>query len=751
MSNINYEGIEQIPLRTFTEKAYLNYSMYVIMDRALPFIGDGLKPVQRRIVYAMSELGLNAAAKFKKSARTVGDVLGKFHPHGDSACYEAMVLMAQPFSYRYPLVDGQGNWGAPDDPKSFAAMRYTESRLSKISEILLTELGQGTVDFQPNFDGTLEEPQYLPARLPHILLNGTTGIAVGMATDIPPHNINEVADAAVMLLDNPKAGLDDVLNIIQGPDFPTEAEIISPKDDIRKMYETGRGSIKMRATWHKEDGEIIISALPHQSSPSKIIAQIAEQMTAKKLPMVEDIRDEADYENPVRIVLVPRSNRVDTDALMAHLFATTDLEKSYRVNMNMIGLDHKPAVKGLLQVLTEWLTFRRTTVTRRLQHRLDKVLARLHILDGLMIAFLNIDEVIEIIRTEDEPKQVLMARFNLSDEQAEAILNLRLRHLAKLEEHQLQAEKDKLEEERSNLELILGSERRLNTLIKKEIQEDAKKYASPRMSQLVEREEAKAISESEMTPAEPVTVILSEMGWVRCAKGHDIDPAGLSYKAGDKYLAHACGKSNQPVIFIDSTGRSYALDPLSLPSARSQGEPLTGKLTLPAGATIEQVIMEPEKQELLMASDAGYGFICKFEDLIARNKAGKALISLPENAKVLKPETLSESTSLLVSLTSAGRMLIFPVWDLPALSKGKGNKIISIPAANAKARSELLVKLFLISEQASLEFHSGKRKITLKPEDLQKFRAERGRKGSQLPRGLHSNVDIVVVEPKHNS
>ena len=751
MSNINYEGIEQMPLRTFTEKAYLNYSMYVIMDRALPSIGDGLKPVQRRIVYAMSELGLNAAAKFKKSARTVGDVLGKFHPHGDSACYEAMVLMAQPFSYRYPLVDGQGNWGAPDDPKSFAAMRYTESRLSKISEILLTELGQGTVDFQPNFDGTLEEPQYLPARLPHILLNGTTGIAVGMATDIPPHNINEVADAAVLLLDNPKAGLDDVLNIIQGPDFPTEAEIISPKDDIRKMYETGRGSIKMRATWHKEDGEIIISALPHQSSPSKIIAQIAEQMTAKKLPMVEDIRDEADYENPVRIVLVPRSNRVDTDALMAHLFATTDLEKSYRVNMNMIGLDHKPAVKGLLQVLTEWLTFRRTTVTRRLQHRLDKVLARLHILDGLMIAFLNIDEVIEIIRTEDEPKQVLMARFNLSDEQAEAILNLRLRHLAKLEEHQLQAEKDKLEEERSNLELILGSERRLNTLIKKEIQEDAKKYASPRMSQLVEREEAKAISESEMTPAEPVTVILSEMGWVRCAKGHDIDPEGLSYKAGDKYLAHACGKSNQPVIFIDSTGRSYALDPLSLPSARSQGEPLTGKLTLPAGATIEQVIMEPEKQELLMASDAGYGFICKFEDLIARNKAGKALISLPENAKVLKPETLSESASLLVSLTSAGRMLIFPVRDLPALSKGKGNKIISIPAANAKARSELLVKLFLISEQASLEFHSGKRKITLKPEDLQKFRAERGRKGSQLPRGLHSNVDIVVIEPEHNS
>ena len=751
MTNINYEGIEQMPLRTFTERAYLNYSMYVIMDRALPFIGDGLKPVQRRIVYAMSELGLNATAKYKKSARTVGDVLGKFHPHGDSACYEAMVLMAQPFSYRYPLVDGQGNWGAPDDPKSFAAMRYTESRLSKISEILLSELGQGTVDYQPNFDGTLAEPQYLPARLPHILLNGTTGIAVGMATDIPPHNINEIAGAAVMLLDNPKAGLDDVLEIVQGPDFPTEAEIISPKSEIRKIYEQGRGSIKMRATWKKEEGEIIISALPHQSSPSKVIAQIAEQMTAKKLPMLEDIRDEADHENPIRIVLVPRSNRVDTDALMAHLFATTDLEKSYRVNMNMIGLDHKPAVKGLLEILNEWLAFRRTTVTRRLQYRLDKVLSRLHILEGLMIAFLNIDEVIEIIRHEDDPKAELVARFNLSDEQADAILNLRLRHLAKLEENQLKAEQNELEKERLNLEAILGSERRLNTLIKKEIQEDAKKYASPRMSQLVEREEAKMISESDMTPAEPVTVILSEMGWVRCAKGHDIDPKSLSYKAGDNYRAHACGKSNQAVVFIDSTGRSYALDPLSLPSARSQGEPLTGKLNLPAGATIEYVVMASEQQELLMASDAGYGFICQFEDLIARNKAGKALISLPENAKVMEPKTLANATALVVAMTSAGRMLIFPAKDLPALSKGKGNKIVTIPAANAKERSELLVKLLLISDQASLEFHSGKRKIVLKPEDLQKFRAERGRKGSTLPRGLHTNVEIVVIEPQHNT
>ncbi|MDG2944355.1 DNA topoisomerase IV subunit A [Exercitatus varius] len=747
-NNINYEGIEQMPLRTFTESAYLNYSMYVIMDRALPFIGDGLKPVQRRIIYAMSELGLNAAAKYKKSARTVGDVLGKFHPHGDSACYEAMVLMAQPFSYRYPLVDGQGNWGAPDDPKSFAAMRYTESRLSKISEILLGELGQGTVDYQPNFDGTLAEPQYLPARLPHILLNGTTGIAVGMATDIPPHNLNEIADAAVMLLDNPRATLDDLLSVVQGPDFPTEAEIITPKADIRKLYEQGRGSIKMRATWKKEDGEIVITAVPHQSSPSKIQQQIADQMNAKKLPMVEDVRDEADQENPVRLVIVPRSNRVDVNTLMTHLFATTDLERSYRVNMNMIGLDHKPAVKNLLQILTEWLQFRRATVTRRLRHRLDKVLSRLHILDGLLIAFLNIDEVIDIIRHEDEPKTVLMARFNLSDEQAEAILNLRLRHLAKLEETELKAEKSQLEEERQHLEQILASERRLNTLIKKEIQQDAKTYASPRRSPLVEREEAKAISETEMIPAEPVTVILSEMGWVRCAKGHDIDVQGLNYKAGDKYLDHAYGKSNQPAVFIDSTGRSYAVDPLSLPSARSQGEPLSGKLNLPAGASMKQVLIENENQDLLMASDAGYGFICKFEDLIARNKAGKAVLTLPENAQVLPPKIIENSTALLVALTRAGRMLIFPVRDLPSLSKGKGNKIIGIPAADAKVRSDFVVNLLLISENASLVFHSGKRKITLKPEDLQKFRAERGRRGSSLPRGLHSGVEIEIVEPE---
>lgn len=746
-TEINYEGIEQMPIKRFTEDAYLNYSMYVIMDRALPFIGDGLKPVQRRIIYAMSELGLNASAKYKKSARTVGDVLGKFHPHGDSACYEAMVLMAQPFSYRYPLVDGQGNWGAPDDPKSFAAMRYTESKLSKIAEILLGELGQGTVDYQPNFDGSLEEPKYLPARLPHILLNGTMGIAVGMATDIPPHNINELADASVMLLDNPKATLDDVLSVVQGPDYPTEAEIITPKAEIARMYEQGRGSIKMRAVWKKEEGEIVISALPHQASPSKIIEQVATQMRNKKLPMVDDIRDESDHENPIRIVIVPRSNRIDFDALMDHLFATTDLEKSYRVNMNMIGLDGKPAVKNLLTILNEWLSFRRTTVTRRLNYRLDKILNRLHILDGLMIAFLNIDEVIEIIRNEDEPKAELMARFNLTDVQAEAILNLRLRHLAKLEEHQLQAEKSELEKERDELQLILGSERRLNSLIKKEIQADAKAFASPRRSPLVERAESKAIAESDLTPTEDVTVILSEKGWVRCAKGHDIDVQALSHRAGDGYLAHARGRSNQPVVFLDSTGRAYALDPTSLPSARSQGEPLTGKITLPEGAVVQQVLMASPETKVLMASDSGYGFICTFADLVSRNKAGKAVISLTENAKVLPPQLLENDENLsLVAMSNVGRMLVFPVSELPQLSKGKGNKIINISASAAKSGDEYLARLLVIKPTNSLVFVSGKRKITLKPSDIDNYRGERARKGSQLVRGLSTNSTVEIVE-----
>ncbi|AFU18977.1 DNA topoisomerase IV subunit A [Actinobacillus suis] len=746
-TEINYEGVEQMPIKRFTEDAYLNYSMYVIMDRALPFIGDGLKPVQRRIIYAMSELGLNASAKYKKSARTVGDVLGKFHPHGDSACYEAMVLMAQPFSYRYPLIDGQGNWGAPDDPKSFAAMRYTESKLSKMAEVLLGELGQGTVDYQPNFDGSLEEPKYLPARLPHILLNGTMGIAVGMATDIPPHNINELAEASVMLLENPKASLAELMTVVQGPDYPTEAEIITPKADIAKMYEQGKGSIKMRAVWKKEDGEIVISALPHQASPSKIIEQIATQMRNKKLPMVDDIRDESDHENPIRIVIVPRSNRIDFEALMDHLFATTDLEKSYRVNMNMIGLDGKPAVKNLQTILTEWLAFRRTTVTRRLSYRLDKILNRLHILDGLMIAFLNIDEVIEIIRNEDEPKTALMARFNLSEVQAEAILNLRLRHLAKLEEHELQAEKSQLEKERDELQLTLGSERRLNTLIKKEIQAEAKAFASPRRSPLVERAEAKAISESDLTPTEDVTVILSEKGWVRCAKGHDIDVQGLSYRAGDGYLAHAHGRSNQPVVFLDSTGRAYALDPTSLPSARSQGEPLTGKITLPEGATVQQVLMANSDTKVLMASDSGYGFICSFEDLVSRNKAGKAVISLTENAKVLPPQLIDNEAELsLVAMSSVGRMLVFPITELPQLSKGKGNKIINISAQAAKEGNELLARLLLVKPTQSLVFVSGKRKITLKPSDIDNYRGERARKGSQLVRGLSATSTVEIVD-----
>ncbi|MDP8099257.1 DNA topoisomerase IV subunit A [Pasteurella atlantica] len=746
-TEINYEGIEQMPIKRFTEEAYLNYSMYVIMDRALPFIGDGLKPVQRRIIYAMSELGLNASAKYKKSARTVGDVLGKFHPHGDSACYEAMVLMAQPFSYRYPLVDGQGNWGAPDDPKSFAAMRYTESKLSKISELLLGELGQGTVDYQPNFDGTLEEPKYLPARLPHILLNGTTGIAVGMATDIPPHNINELAEACVMLLDSPKSTLEDLLTVVQGPDYPTKAEIITPKADIKKIYEQGRGSIKMRAVWEKEDGEIVITGIPHQASPSKIIEQIANQMRNKKLPMVDDIRDESDHQNPIRLVIVPRSNRVDFDGLMGHLFATTDLEKSYRVNMNMIGLDGKPAVKSLDTILTEWLAFRRTTVTRRLNYRLDKILKRLHILDGLLVAYLNIDEVIAIIRNEDEPKVELMKRFNLTDIQAEAILNLRLRNLAKLEEHELQSEKSKLEEERDHLQLILGSERRLSTLIKKEIQADAKTFASPRRSPIVVREEAKAISESDLVPTEPVTVILSERGWVRCAKGHDIDVQGLNYKAGDGYLSHAYGKSNQPVVFIDSTGRSYAVDPLSLPSARSQGEPITGKITLPDGAVIEQVLMASPETKVLMTSDSGYGFICKFEDLVSRNKAGKAVISLSENAKMLSPQLIENEEELsIVAMSSVGRMLVFPLSDLPTLSKGKGNKIINISAKAAKERSELLARVLLIKPTSTLVFLSGKRKIKLKPADIDTYRGERARKGSQLVRGLSADVAVEIVD-----
>ncbi|NDL63636.1 DNA topoisomerase IV subunit A [Acerihabitans arboris] len=748
MSDLAHDGAESLALHTFTENAYLNYSMYVIMDRALPFIGDGLKPVQRRIVYAMSELGLNANAKYKKSARTVGDVLGKYHPHGDSACYEAMVLMAQPFSYRYPLVDGQGNWGAPDDPKSFAAMRYTESRLSKYAELLLGELGQGTVDYAPNFDGTLQEPKTLPARLPNILLNGTTGIAVGMATDIPPHNVSEVGAAIIALLQNPNTTLDELLDHVKGPDYPTEAEIITPREDIRKIYQSGRGSVRMRALWKIEDGEAVITALPHQVSGAKVLEQIAAQMRAKKLPMVEDLRDESDHENPTRLVVVPRSNRVDLEAVMHHLFATTDLERSYRINMNMIGLDARPAVKNLLEILTEWLVYRRNTVRRRLNYRLEKVLRRLHILQGLLVAYLNLDEVIHIIRTEDEPKQQLMQRFALSDTQADAILELKLRHLAKLEEMKIRGEQEELEKEREKLQGILASERKLSNLLRKEIEADIAAYGDPRRSPLVERGEARALSENELTPSEPVTIVLSTMGWVRSAKGHDIDPGALNYKSGDNFLSAARGKSNQPVVFIDSTGRSYALEPSALPSARGQGEPLSGKLTLPPGATVEQMLTGTDDRKLLLASDAGYGFVCTFDDLVARNRAGKVMLTLPENAKVMRPLWVNDATEqLLMVITDAGRLLLFPVGDLPQLTKGKGNKIISIAAADAAAGKDRLVWMLLLSTKGSATLYVGKRKLTLRPEDLQKYRAERGRKGTLLPRGLQRIDRIEVDDP----
>jgi len=740
------DGVEQVPLRRFTEEAYLNYSMYVIMDRALPHIGDGLKPVQRRIVYAMSELGLSAAAKYKKSARTVGDVLGKFHPHGDSACYEAMVLMAQPFSYRYPLVDGQGNWGAPDDPKSFAAMRYTESRLSKFSEVLLAELGQGTVEWTPNFDGTMKEPKTLPARLPHIMLNGITGIAVGMATDIPPHNVREIAQACVHLIEQPKAELADLLTFVQGPDYPTDAEIITPKADIEKIYQTGRGSIKMRAVYEMEHGEIVINSLPHQASGGKVLEQIASQMQAKKLPMVVDLRDESDHENPTRLVIVPRSNRIDVEQLMQHLFATTDLEKNYRVNLNMIGLDEKPAVKDLRTILAEWLEYRRETVRRRLQFRLDKVLARLHILDGLLIAYLNIDEVIEIIRTYDDPKAELISRFSLSERQAESILEIKLRQLAKLEEIKIKAEQDELNKEREYLEKTLNSKARMNTLLKKEIMEAAEKYGDDRRSVLVERGESKALSEKDLMPSEPVTVVVSQKGWARCAKGHDIDAKALSYKAGDDYLCCAKGRSNRPAVFIDSSGRAFATDAHGLPTARSQGEPLTGRFTLSAGENFEHVLMAEDENKYLLSSDAGYGFVGSFNDMVSRNKNGKALLTLPANAKVMLPRLVEDvENQSVLSITSEGRMLVFPIKDLPVLSKGKGNKIINIPSARAKAREEYVTLLHVISPESAVTLHAGKRKLTLKASDIEHYRGERGRRGNKLPRGLQ-RVDRIEVE-----
>ncbi|QOR39640.1 DNA topoisomerase IV subunit A [Billgrantia diversa] len=729
--------VERLSLREYTEKAYLDYSMYVILDRALPHIGDGMKPVQRRIVYAMRELALNASAKYKKSARTVGDVLGKFHPHGDSACYEAMVLMAQPFSYRYPLVDGQGNWGSPDDPKSFAAMRYTESRLSKFAEVLLAELGQGTVDWTPNFDGTMNEPVVLPARLPHVLLNGGTGIAVGMATDIPPHNVHEVVEATCHLLRHPDATTGELMQYMPAPDFPTAAEIITSRDDLQKLYESGRGSVKLRARYTMEEGKVVVTALPYQVSGSKVLEQIAAQMQAKKLPMVDDLRDESTHEEPTRLVIEPRSNRVDIEAMMAHLFATTDLEKNIRVNLNVIGLDGRPRVMPLPDMLGEWLTFRRKTVRRRLEHRLGKVEDRLHILEGLLAAYLNIDEVIRIIREEDEPKSALMEAFGLSDRQAEAILELRLRHLAKLEEMKIRGEQDALEAERKRLKALLGSEAKLTDLIEEELREAAREHGDERRSPIVEREEAKALSEVELMGADPITVVLSEKGWIRAAKGHDIDPEGLSYKSGDRFALAGRGKTNQPLVLLDDTGRAYTLAAHNLPSARSQGEPVTGRVNVVAGAHMAGLMLAPPETRYLLASDGGYGFVAKLEELIGKNKSGKAVLSVPKGCRVMAPIRVPEGEDVWVaSVSNEGRLLLFPLEQLPELAKGKGNKMIDIPGARAARREELVRDIALLPAGASLVIHAGKRHLTLKDADLDYYRGERGRRGSKLPRGL---------------
>ncbi|ABQ57180.1 TPA: DNA topoisomerase IV subunit A [Legionella pneumophila] len=744
--NMN-EVTEKKPLTEFTEKAYLDYSMYVILDRALPSIADGLKPVQRRIVYAMSELGLKATAKYKKSARTVGDVLGKFHPHGDSACYEAMVLMAQPFSYRYPFVDGQGNWGSPDDPKSFAAMRYTEARLSLYADVLLGELLQGTVDWVDNFDGTLQEPALLPARLPNILLNGATGIAVGMASDILPHNLTEVANACIHLLDNPQADIKTICEYIKGPDFPTEAEIISPSETIRAMYESGNGSIKMRAIYAQEKQNIVITALPYQVSGARVMEQIALQMQQKKLPMVEDLRDESDHEHPTRLVIIPRSNRVDIESLMSHLFATTDLERSYRVNFNMIGLDGKPRVKGLLAILTEWLEFRLTTVKRRLQFRLEKVLERIHILEGLLIAYLNIDEVIAIIREHEQPKQGLISRFNLTERQAEAILEMKLRHLAKLEEIKLRGELDELSDERDTLQKTLASHSLLKELVKEEITKDRDEFGDPRRSPIITREDSQALKEEDILPNEPITVVLSKNGWVRAAKGHDVDGKELSYKAGDEFKAQTLARTNQQVLFFDGEGKVYSLPGHALPSARGQGEPLTGKLNPAEGVLFEAIVGGEPEQKVLLATDSGYGFIAKIEDLYVKNRNGKACIKLSENSHILPPRLIPNREQLFVACaTNVGRLLIFSLEELPELSRGKGNKLISIPVAKAVSREEYIVDMQVLTTNDSLTVHAGKRHFTLKGEDLTHYKGERGRRGNRLPRGLQNVSQLHVTQ-----
>jgi len=743
---LNFEGVERQPLRTFTEKAYLEYSMYVILDRALPFLGDGLKPVQRRITYAMSELGLSAVNKAKKSARTVGDVLGKFHPHGDTACYEAMVLMAQPFAYRYPLIDGQGNWGSQDDPKSFAAMRYTEAKLTRYADVLLGELSDGTVDWTANFDGTLEEPVFLPARLPNLLLNGTSGIAVGMATDIPPHNLREVANACIHLLEEPEATTAALMKHVKGPDLPTGAEIISPRADLKEFYEKGIGTFKARATWEIEDGNIVITAFPYQVSPTKVQEQIAEQMRAKKLPMVDALNDESDHENPTRVVIVPRSNRVDLTEVMNHLFATTDLERNYRVNLNIIALDGRPRVMNLREILTEWLEFRTGTVTRRLEHRLGKVTKRLHILDGLLIAFLNLDEVIRIIRREDEPKPVLMKRFKLSEEQTEEILNTRLRHLAKLEEMKIREEQKALSAERQEIEALLKSKAKLKKLIAAEIRADAEKYGDERRTKIIEREAAQAIDETSLIPNEPVTVVLSTGGFVRSAKGHDIEPGALAYKGGDAFQALARGRSLQPAVFIDSTGRTYALPAHSLPSARGHGEPLSGRLDPPDGAKFAGVMIGEPEDLWLLASDAGYGFTARLKDLITDRRAGKTVLSVPENAHVLAPAPVLSADSLVAVISSEGKLLVFPVAEIPEMPRGKGNKLYDIPGKKARARTELMTAVAVVPPKASLVLCSGEQQKVLEWRELQDYRGERAQRGAVLRRGWPRKIDRMEAK-----
>ena len=740
---MSQNGIEQQSVGEYSERAYLDYSMYVILDRALPFVGDGLKPVQRRIIYAMSELGLKSTAKFKKSARTVGDVLGKFHPHGDSACYEAMVLMAQPFSYRYPFIDGQGNWGAPDDPKSFAAMRYTESKLSPYADLLLSEINQGTVDWIDNFDGTIKEPKQLPAQVPNLLLNGTSGIAVGMATDMPPHNLIEVISACIQLLEKPSTDLESLLKILPAPDYPTNAFIVSSKEELYQMYETGNGSVKMRASYVKEDGEIIIEALPYQTSGAKVIAQIATQMRNKKLPLVDDLRDESDHENPTRIVIVPRSNRVDCDQLMLHLFATTDLEKNYRVNMNVIGLDGKPQVKPLIPLLKEWLQFRMQVVVNRLNSRLNKIIDRLHILDGLLIAYLNIDEVIAIIRSEEKPKPVLIKKFKISEIQAEAILELKLRHLAKLEEIKIKSEADELNKERQSIELLLSSEARLKTYIKKELRVILEEFGDKRRCQVISGVvTAQAFNDEDMIPAENVTVVLSEKGWVKSAKGHEIDSSSLNYKSGDAFLKDAKGRSNKMAIFLDSTGRSYSLLANSLPSARGQGEPLTGRLTPPIGAEFIDVVMGDDDQQIILSSDAGYGFISSLGNLQSKTKSGKHAISLSKQAKTMRVTKVDDvDTDFLAVVTNRARLLIFPVSELPQLSKGKGNKLIQIKKDDFLDREEFLIGLCTIKSHQKLrvEYGNGKKHKTYSFEDLVNFTSHRARKGLTIP-GVHGKA-----------